>query len=207
MLLFILAFIIPSVFAYDRDDCNCETLLRFDGCDWVNVMNPQTGTTGRVECNNVVITTKLENADLRGADFNSVNFAQGYDRGLVGNSVGVENVTFRGADFTNVDFYSVKQVDFKFATFNSNVYIIMFAEETDFAYASGDITAGSRDGYDLDWRVNNVIGTNVNFRGNTYIDQLYEIVDQINAAYADGAASVKANETELVAAYKELKNC
>ena len=229
MLLIILAFIIPSVIAYTESDCNCETLLGLVECDWVNEMNPQTGNIGRVVCNNVAIDTELKDADLRGAVFNGVNFADGILPGQVFNAADVVNVDFRGASFTNVDFHSLRSVDFKFATFSS-VKIHSSVSDTDFAHASGEIETS-----DLNyvyWLENNIIGTDVHFSG-TVRSRLYSFVDKINdayndgvnAAYADGAASVtpedgigqsdvdaavaalKASETGLVAAYKELKNC
>lgn len=208
MLLFILAFIIPSVFAYTESDCNCETLLGFDGCEWKDELNTQTGITGRVECNNAVITTNLENADLRGAVFNDVSFADGFRYGQIGNAVDVVNVDFRGASFTNVDFYHLTEVDFKFATFSETESVKLHGSvsDTDFAYVTGDIRVENSN---LPWLSgNNVVGTNVNiYKSGKVSVSLREMVSQINAAYDAGAASVKASETELAAAYKELKNC
>ena len=160
MLLFILAFIIPSVIAYTESDCNCDDLLDTAECEWKDEMNNQTGITGRVECNNAVITTNLENADLRGAVFNDVSFADGLiPNGVRGNAVDVVNVDFRGANFTNVDFCSLSEVDFKFATFN-RVSLYCAVEDSDFAYASGVITL-----HQNHWGSNILIGTNVLFYG------------------------------------------
>ena len=208
MLLLILAFIIPSVFAYDRSACNCETLLNIDGCDWVNEMNPQTGITGRVVCNNVVLYEndfatpgyvwgELENADLRGAKFTGVRF-----------DLSVHSIDFRGAEL-NIEF-SKKTI-----------------RNCDFRNASGIIQVSGR----TYWGSSNKISDYspqgpLSFGGESVIhmSDLQSIVySNIVAAYADGAASVtpddgigqadvdtavnnlKADEGELMAAYKELK--
>ena len=199
MLLLILAFIIPSVFAYDRDDCNCETLLDYtsgenEKCHWTNQMNPQTGTNGRVVCDSGLVVDSaldLTNADLRGAHMPNIWFSpdmtlrSGFSWGI-----NINNAIFDGA--------YLEGAVFEWQRF---VQGVLLQNEPSFFNVDGR------------YRINGVIHGS----STTQAD--------VDAAYADGAASVtpedgigqsdvdaavaalKASETGLVAAYKELKNC
>ena len=220
MLLFILAYIIPSVFAYDRADCNCETLLDYTdslgkSCHWVTGshavdgvavtgLNPQTGTNGRVVCDfgmRVEHPLNLQNADLRGAYMHNIQFMLPMDCSsnyLCG--IDIRNAIFDGAYlegavfewlFVNVfSFWSLQEPSFLNVDGTFMINRVKHGSSGS-SFTQADVDAGYDAGYDA------------GVASVTPEDGIGQ--EDVDEAVALAVNALKASESELVAAYKELK--